>query len=113
MAEAAPAGHALATDVAEWLVRQGVPFREAHELSGSCVRLCDERGVELWELTDADLAGVSPFLTPDVRDVLTVRGAIDARSSFGGTAPARVQEQLETARDEVADSTAWAILQGR
>lgn len=113
MAEAAPAGHALATDVAEWLVRQGIPFREAHELSGACVRLCDERGVELWQLSDADLAGISPSLTPEVHDVLTVRGAIDARSSFGGTAPARVQEQLEAARDEVADSTAWAVLQGR
>ena len=110
MAEAAPAGHALATDVAEWLVRKGVPFREAHELSGACVRLCDERGVQLWELTDAELSGVSPALTPDVREVLTVRGALDARASFGGTAPARVQEQLEAARDEVADSTAWAIL---
>ncbi len=113
MAEAAPAGHALATDVAEWLVRQGVPFREAHELSGSCVRLCDERGVELWELTDADLVGISPSLAPDVREVLTVPGALAARSSFGGTAPERVQEQLEAARDEVADSTAWAILHGR
>ena len=110
MAAAAPAGHALATDIAEWLVRQGVPFREAHELSGACVRLCDERGLQLWELTDQDLSSVSPSLTPEVRDVLTVRGALDARSSFGGTAPARVQEQLESARDDVADSTAWATL---
>ena len=110
MAAAAPAGHALATDIAEWLVRQGVPFREAHELSGACVRLCDERGVQLWELTDQDLSSVSPALTPEVRDVLTVRGALDARSSFGGTAPARVQEQLESARDDVADSAAWATV---
>ncbi len=113
MAEAAPAGHALATDVAEWLVRQGVPFREAHELAGACVRLCDERGVQLWELTDAELSGVSPSLTPEVREVLSVRGALDARASFGGTAPVRVQEQLEAARDEVADSTAWASLPDR
>lgn len=111
MAAAAPTGHSLATDVAEWLVRKGVPFREAHELSGACVRLCDERGVELWQLSDAELANVSALLTADVRDVLSVRGALDARSSFGGTAPERVQEQLEAARDEVADSTAWAILQ--
>ncbi|MCZ3386904.1 MAG: argininosuccinate lyase [Actinomycetia bacterium] len=113
MAAAAPTGHALATDVAEWLVRKGVPFREAHELSGGCVRLCDEQGLELWELSDADLEGVSALLTPDVREVLSVRGALDARSSFGGTAPERVQEQLEAARDEVADSTAWAVLQSR
>lgn len=112
MAAAAPAGHALATDVAEWLVRKGVPFREAHELSGACVRLCDERGGELWELTDDDLLGVSALLSSGVREVLSVRGALDARASFGGTAPARVQEQLETARDVVADNSAWATLPG-
>jgi argininosuccinate lyase len=108
MRAAAPAGHALATDVAEWLVRQGVPFREAHEISGACVRLCEVRGIELWELDDEDLAGVSPTLTPDVRSVLTLRGALDSRASFGGTAPSRVLEQLETARDRVADDAAWA-----
>jgi argininosuccinate lyase len=110
MAASAPSGHALATDVAEWLVRQGVPFREAHEISGACVRVCDERGVELWELSDADFAGVSDHLTADVRTVLTVEGALAARSAVGGTAPDRVQEQLETARDEVADNAAWADL---
>jgi argininosuccinate lyase len=110
MAESAPSGHALATDVAEWLVRQGVPFREAHEISGACVRLCDEQGVELWQLSDDDFAGVSDHLTADVRAVLTVEGALAARSAVGGTAPERVQEQLETARDEVADNAAWAGL---
>jgi argininosuccinate lyase len=113
MAAAAPTGHALATDVAEWLVRQGVVFRDAHEISGTCVRLCDERGIELWDLSDDDLAGISPHLTPAVRDVLTVQGALDARSAFGGTAPARVQEQLEAARDMVADGAAWATLPRR
>ena len=110
MRAAAPAGHALATDVAEWLVRQGVPFREAHEISGACVRLCDERGTELWELSDEDLLGVSPHLAADVRAVLTLDGAVNARSAFGGTAPARVLEQLEAARDSVADDAAWAGL---
>jgi argininosuccinate lyase len=110
MRAAAPAGHALATDVAEWLVRQGVPFRAAHEISGSCVRLCDERGIELWELTDEDLAALSPELNPDVRSVLTLQGALESRSSFGGTAPSRVIEQLETARDRVADDAAWAVV---
>lgn len=113
MAAAAPAGHALATDIAEWLVRQGVPFREAHELSGACVRLCDDRGVQLWELSDDDFLSISPSLTAEVRDVLTVSGALDARSSFGGTAPIRVHEQLESARDDVADSTAWATVARR
>jgi argininosuccinate lyase len=108
MRETAPTGHALATDVAEWLVRQGVPFRDAHEISGACVRLCDERGVELWDLSDGDLMGVSPHLTSDVRAVLTVDGAIASRAAFGGTAPGRVLEQLEAARDRVADDAAWA-----
>jgi argininosuccinate lyase len=113
MAAAAPAGHALATDVAEWLVRRGVAFREAHEIAGACVRLCDERGVELWDLSDADLASVSSHLTPEVREVLSARGALDARSAFGGTAPVRVLEQLEAARDDVVDGAAWASLPGR
>ena len=108
MAAAAPEGHALATDVAEWLVRKGVPFRDAHEIAGSCVRRCDEQGVELWELSDADLAEVSPALTPDVRAVLTVEGALASRSAHGGTAPVRVQEQLSALRSTVASGSEWA-----
>jgi argininosuccinate lyase len=110
MRAAAPSGHALATDVAEWLVRKGVPFREAHEIAGQCVRRCNDKGVELWDLSSAELADISSQLTPDVRDVLSLEGALAARSSFGGTAPARVQEQLETARDAVADAAAWAAV---
>ncbi len=91
-------GFALATDVAEWLVKQGVPFREAHELSGACVRLCEERGVELWDLSDEDFAGISPHLTPSVRDVLSVDGSIASRDGRGGTAEARVREQLDELR---------------
>ena len=94
MAASAPEGFALATDIAEWLVREGVPFRHAHEIAGGCVRLAEERGVELWDLTDDDLAAVSGHLTPAVREVLTVRGSLDSRSAFGGTAPERVTEQL-------------------
>ena len=94
MAELAPQGFSLATDVAEWLVRQGVPFREAHEHSGALVALCEQRGVELHEATDAELAGISSKLTPAVRAVLSVEGSIASRSGVGGTAPARVAEQL-------------------
>ena len=57
-------GFSLATDVAEWLVRQGVPFRVAHELAGECVRVCESRGIELAELSDADFAAISDHLTP-------------------------------------------------
>ncbi|MFI7589371.1 argininosuccinate lyase [Spongisporangium articulatum] len=107
MAELAPRGFALATDVADWLVRKGVPFREAHELSGACVRRCEERStaegreVELWDLTDADFAAISPHLTPDVRSVLDVAGSLASRDGRGGTAPARVLEQLAEARAEL------------
>ena len=60
----APQGFSLATDVAEWLVREGVPFRVAHEVAGACVRECEGRGIELWDLSDDDLAAISPHLTP-------------------------------------------------
>ncbi|WP_458116891.1 argininosuccinate lyase [Arthrobacter sp. D2-10] len=95
MASLAPLGFALATDVAEWLVRQGVPFREAHELSGAAVKLAESRGVELWDLSDEDYAGISEHLTPGVREVLTVEGSLNSRDSQGGTAPAAVRRQLE------------------
>jgi argininosuccinate lyase len=90
----APQGFALATDVAEWLVRQGVAFRVAHEVAGACVRVAEARGCELSDLTDEELAAVSEHLTPAVREVLTVRGSLASRSARGGTAPQRVAEQL-------------------
>jgi len=98
MAALAPQGFALATDIAEWLVRQGVPFRVAHELSGACVQACEQRGIELWDLTDDDFAAISPELTPGVREVLTVEGSLSSRDSRGGTAPVRVSEQLTELR---------------
>jgi argininosuccinate lyase len=102
MAELAPQGFSLATDVAEWLVRQGVPFREAHEATGALVRLCEERGLALDEVADADLLSISPALTPEVRGVLTVGGSIASRNGVGGTAPARVAEQLASLRTRLA-----------
>nr|WP_202886435.1 argininosuccinate lyase [Kribbella sandramycini] len=92
--ELAPQGFSLATDIAEWLVRQQVPFRVAHELAGACVQECEKRGIELWDLTDADLAAISPHLTPEVRSVLTVEGSLASRNTRGGTAIDRVTEQL-------------------
>ncbi len=97
----APAGFSLSTDVAEWLVRAGVPFREAHEIAGGCVRVCEARGITLEELTDADLAAISPHLSPAVRGVLTVDGSVGARDARGGTAPDRVDEQLVELREVV------------
>jgi len=108
LADGAAAGHALATDVAELLVRRGVPFREAHEAVGHLVVWCQVNDCELGEVSDEDLAKVSPHLTPEVRSVLSVPGAIAARDSVGGTAPSRVAEQLDVLRQVVADGAAWA-----
>ena len=108
MASLAPQGFSLATDVAEWLVRTGVPFREAHELAGACVRECEARGIELWDLSDADLAAISPHLRPDVRSVLTVEGSLRSRSGVGGTAPDRVAEQADQLRTLRAELRTWA-----
>ncbi len=101
MAALAPAGYTLATDVAEWLVRHGVPFRDAHEAAGAAVRAAEQRGVGLDELTDDELAAISPQLTPDVHAVLTVEGSVAARDAHGGTAPIQVAKQLDSVRDTV------------
>ena len=108
MAELAPQGFSLATDIAEWLVRQGVAFRVAHEVAGECVRVCEGRGIELWDLSETDLAQISEHLTPDVRTVLTVEGSLASRDAIGGTAPVRVAEQLIAARDHAATLRTWA-----
>jgi argininosuccinate lyase len=107
LAALAPAGFTLATDVAEWLVRQGVPFRLAHEAAGGCVRAAEARGVGLEDLTDAELAAVHPALTPEVRTVLTVEGSIAARDARGGTAGVRVMEQLDALRTQVTEARRW------
>ncbi|MGW1989135.1 argininosuccinate lyase [Embleya sp. NPDC001921] len=106
--ELAPAGFSLATDIAEWLVREGTPFRVAHEVAGACVKYCEPRGLELWDLTDDQLAEISPELTPDVRAVLTVQGSVASRDGRGGTAPARVAEQLADVRADLAGQREWA-----
>ena len=108
MRELAPRGFTLATDLAEWMVRQGVPFREAHEASGACVRIAEERGVDLVELTDEDLAGVDKRLKPSVREVLTIDGAVASRATKGGTAGVRVADQRETVRERAAAARTWA-----
>ncbi|WP_030148853.1 argininosuccinate lyase [Mycetocola saprophilus] len=103
MAELAPQGFSLATDVAEWLVKQGVIFRDAHEISGELVRFCEENGLELHEPTDEQLAAVSPHLLPAVREVLTIGGSVNSRVGAGGTATVRVTEQLANLRGRLAD----------
>ena len=108
LAELAPQGFSLATDIAEWLVKQGVPFRDAHEISGTCVRLAEARGVELADLTDEELSSASAHLTPEVRSIVTVDGSVRARAGRGGTAPVRVAEQIEEACGCLRDARQWA-----
>ncbi len=99
MAALAPAGFTLATDIAEWLVRRGVPFRVAHETAGAAVRAAEARGVGLEDLTDGELEQISVELSPEVREVLTVAGSVASRSARGGTSPQQVAVQLERLRE--------------
>jgi argininosuccinate lyase len=108
LAAAAPAGFALATDIAEWLVRQGVPFRDGHEVAGAAVSYCEQHSLDLTDLSDDQLAEIDSRLTPDVRAVLSVDGALRARSTFGSTAPDRVAEQLAALQDTVAGHVDWS-----
>jgi argininosuccinate lyase len=106
MAVLAPKGFSLATDVADWLVRRHVPFREAHEISGKLVRLCEVHGLELDEPTDEQYLSVSPHLTGEVREALTVAASVASRDGVGGTAPARVAEQLAHVTARIRDLVA-------
>ncbi len=108
MSAGASTGFALATDLAELLVRRGVPFREAHEVVGHLVVWCQVHDRDLPEVSDEDLARISAHLTPDVREVLSVSGALAARKGYGGTAPERVLEQLAALRAAVDAHAAWA-----
>ena len=99
MRAAAEAGHATATDFADWLVRvAGVPFREAHHITGQAVRLAEERQVALSDLPLGDLQSIDPRIDRRVLEVLGVDASVSARGSFGGTAPERVREQVAAAR---------------
>jgi argininosuccinate lyase len=104
----APQGFSLATDIADWLVRRRVPFAEAHDIAGACVRRCEAAGIELSELTADDLAAISPLLNADVLAVLTVQGSIDSRNGRGGTATARVREQLAEVAAAVDSLTSFS-----
>jgi len=90
----APQGFSLATDVAEWLVKQGVAFREAHEICGALVQFCEANNLDLHEPSDDQFAAIDPRLTGAVREVLTVQASVAARDGRGGTAPARVVDQI-------------------
>jgi argininosuccinate lyase len=99
MRSAAEAGHPTATDLADWLVREaGMPFREAHHITGRAVRLADERGVPLWRLPIEALREVDERIGPGVFAVLSPEASVKSRTSFGGTAPANVSKRVEAAK---------------
>ncbi len=102
MRAAANSGFSTATDLADWLVRAGgVPFREAHEITGHCVKAAESKGTDLNGLTDAELAAIDPRITPAVRSVLSVEASVASRTSFGGTAPANVRAAIAAAKARV------------
>ena len=103
----ATAGFTLATEVADWLARQDIPFSEAHDISGALVRFCEANGLDYGDLSDEQLASVDPRLTPAVRSVLSIEAALEAHSGFGGTAPHRVAEQLTRLRARLDQVESW------
>jgi len=109
LAAAAPVGFSLATEVADWLVRKHVPFRDAHEITGRLVALCAARECELEDVSDDDLKTVSEHLDPSVREVLSVRSALAARTTPGSTGPGPVADQLQTASDKLDGWREWSI----
>ena len=97
MALAAPAGFSLATEIADYLAKKGVPFADAHDAAGKCVSMCEASGRQLHQLNDSEFVQVHPQLDGGVRDVLTVHGAINSRTTSGGTAPVLVAAQIKDA----------------
>ncbi|HTK93036.1 MAG TPA: argininosuccinate lyase [Verrucomicrobiae bacterium] len=102
MEDAARQGHLTATDLAEYLVRKGVPFREAHEAVAQAVRYAESRGCELSQLKLAELQRYSAAIGKDVADVLTLEGSLKSRTHLGGTAPVRVKAAIAKARKSLA-----------
>ena len=107
MKAAAPLGYSLATEIADFLVKRSVPFSIAHEAAGACVKVCEEKKIDLHELSDQELLAIHPKLTAEVRETLNVYGAIAARTTSNGTAPASVRKQLSNLKEKIAANSAW------
>ncbi|MFN8934388.1 MAG: argininosuccinate lyase [Pseudomonadota bacterium] len=111
MERAARRGYATATDLADYLARKGVPFRDAHEAVAHAVKVALGRGVDLAELSLAELQALHPRVEADVAEVLTLAGSMKARALVGGTAPAQVQRQVERHRARLAQGVGGGALQ--
>jgi argininosuccinate lyase len=104
MRAVAATGFSTATDLADWLVRDaGLPFREAHQVTGAAVKLCEARGGGLEQMTPADLASIDARLANITLPDLSVEGSVASRTSAGGTAPVRVKEAIAKAKEELAE----------
>jgi len=102
MREVAASGFSTATDLADWLVREcGMPFREAHHVTGSVVKSCEARGISLSDITVDDLSTINPALAGCNLPDLSIEGSVNSRTSAGGTAPIRVKEAISTAKKEL------------
>lgn len=112
MRRQAPLGFTLATEVADWLALRGVPFSEAHEITGALVKVCEEQGIELAEVSVQTLAQVDARLEAAVLDHVTLDAAVAARSGYGGTAPVRVKEQIARLQAALDQQLAWATSYG-
>lgn len=103
-------GFTLATEVADWLAKSGVPFSEAHEITGALVRYCEDHSIGLEDLSDADLAAVDGRLLPSIKSCLSPQAAIEARKAYGGTAPDRVKEQISRLSNLLNEQQEWLHL---
>ena len=101
MRAAAQLGQPTATDLADYLVKRGLPFRDAHEVVGGAVALAEQRGIDLSELSLTELVELSDLITEDVYDILTLEGSVAARNHKGGTAPEQVRQAARAARAEL------------
>ena len=104
MEQAALRGYATATDLADYLVKKGLPFRDAHETVAHAVRIAIERGVDLSELPLADLQRFNPAIEADVFEALSLRGSLNAHNTLGSTAPAQVRQQIQAHRQRLGAS---------
>jgi argininosuccinate lyase len=107
MAKSAPEGFSLATEIADYLVRKGVPFAHAHEAAGKCVKLAEKSGIQLHELTAIQLRSAHKDLDEGVTKFLDVKGAVGSRDSINGTAPKSVARQIRALIDSLKRDTNW------
>lgn len=109
MLAAAQAGHLAATDVADYLAKRGLPFREAHAVVGHLVLLCEKRGCQLDDLTLSDFQAASPLFEDDIVEALNLQAIVAARTTAGGTAPSAVAEQLAQVKERIASDAALPL----